>query len=202
MIVLRALGALLSYPGQDLRDSLPEIAAQVTASPLVGSEDRAALLGLIELLRDADPLWTEERYVEVFDRGRATSLHLFEHVHGEARDRGQAMVELKSLYERAGLAFTANELPDYLPAVLEYLSCRDLAEAKAMLGDCSHILRAIGEALLERQSCYAAVFQALLSIADKDGLNPKASRPKIDVTEDLDQTWEERPPFAGPASAS
>lgn len=202
MIVLRALGALLSYPRPELREALPEIGAAVQASPLLGAKDRAALQGLVELLVESDPLWSEERYVELFDRGRATSLHLFEHVHGDARDRGQAMIELKTLYEEAGFRLTANELPDYLPVVLEYLSCRDLAEAKDMLGDCAHILRTVGEALLQRKSCYAAVFQALLSIAGEAGLDPKAAHRKAAESEDLDSDWAEQPAFAPQAPAS
>jgi nitrate reductase molybdenum cofactor assembly chaperone NarJ/NarW len=201
MIVLRALGALLAYPSPALREALPEIEAAIAAAPLIGVKDRQALLGLIELLRDSDPLWSEERYVELFDRGRATSLHLFEHVHGEARDRGEAMVELKSLYERGGFALTANELPDYLPVVLEYLSCRDLAETRDMLGDCAHILRRIGEALLQRQSAYAAVFASLLAIAGQDGLDTKAAAQRSAEPEDLDQDWEEQPAFATPTHA-
>ena len=107
----------------------------------------------------------EERYVDLFDRGRALSLHLFEHLHGESRDRGEAMVELKQLYERAGFELSARELPDYLPVVLEYLSCRDLAEAREMLADCGHILTTIGRSLVARRSRYAAVLQALIVIA-------------------------------------
>src|SRR5262249_25971472 len=102
MIVLRALGALLGYPRPELREALPEIIDALRASTLIGAADGAAVLRLVELIAGADPLWSEERYVELFDRGRATSLHLFEHVHGDARDRGQAMVELKVVYEQAG----------------------------------------------------------------------------------------------------
>src|SRR5271167_148181 len=98
LIVLRALGALLGYPGPELLSALPEIADAVRRSPLMGPENSTAVLGLVELLASADPLWAEERYVELFDRGRAVSLHLFEHVHGDARDRGEAMVELKAIY--------------------------------------------------------------------------------------------------------
>lgn len=202
MIVLRALGALLGYPRPELRKALPEIADAVTQSPLVGPQNRAALLSLVELLSDSDPLWTEERYVDLFDRGRATSLHLFEHVHGEARDRGQAMIELKALYERAGFRLSAKELPDYLPVVLEYLSCRDLAETREMLGDCAHILRSIGGALVQRKSCYAAIFQALLVIAGEAGLDPKAAVQEAAEPEDLDRDWTEQPAFATPAPAS
>ncbi len=196
MIALRALGALLGYPRPELRDALPEIADALRRSPLIEARERAAVLGLIEFLAASDPLWAEERYVELFDRGRATSLHIFEHVHGEARDRGEAMVELKTIYERAGFALTANELPDYLPVLLEYLSCRDLAEAQEMLGDCAHVLRAVGEALLQRGSPYSAIFQALLAIAGEGRLDEKAALRRAEPAEDLDRDWFEHPAFA------
>ena len=202
MIILRALGALLSYPRPELHEALPEIADAIRASPLMRAQDRAAMLRLAELLASADPLWAEERYVELFDRGRATSLHLFEHVHGETRDRGEAMVELKAIYERAGFRLAVNELPDYLPVVLEYLSCRTLAEARDMLGDCAHILRAIGEALLQRGSPYSAVFSAVLGIVGEAGLDEKAAARRRAEVEDLDRDWFEQPAFADDAPAA
>ena len=130
MIVFRALSALLSYPSEEMRRALPEIADVIRAAPIVAPGERRGLLDLIDELGQGDLLAAEERYVDLFDRGRALSLHLFEHLHGESRDRGEAMVELKQLYEHAGFELSARELPDYLPVVLEYLSCRDLAEAR------------------------------------------------------------------------
>ena len=103
------------------------MAEVIAGSPLVGPREREDLLRLIEEIGRGDLLDAEERYVDLFDRGRALSLHLFEHLHGDGRDRGTAMVELKRLYAAAGFELTARELPDYLPVVLEYLSVRDRA---------------------------------------------------------------------------
>lgn len=202
MIVYRALGALLGYPGGALREALPEIAEIVRGSPLLRPRERAAVEGLIDLLAAADPLWAEERYVELFDRGRATSLNLFEHVHGETRDRGTAMVELKTIYARAGLDLAANELPDYLPVVLEYLSGREPAEVRDMLGDCAHILRAVGEALLRRGSPYSVIFAALLASIGEAGLDERAAGRTAEEPDDLDDDWVEQPAFAPQAPAS
>jgi nitrate reductase delta subunit len=196
VIVLRALSALLSYPTQELRDALPEIAACIRTSPLVTPNGREPLLRLVDDLTDRDLLDLEARYVELFDRGRATSLNLFEHLHGESRDRGQAMVELKRHYERGGFDLASRELPDFLPVVLEYLSCRDLVETREMLGDCAHILRLIGEALFARESDYAAVFQALLAIAREPLIEPSAVRRVHEPFPDsLDREWAEPPAF-------
>lgn len=196
VVELRALGALLRYPRPELLAALPEIAGVVANSTLMKPPARDAVLTLIERLASADPLAAEERYVALFDRGRATSLDLFEHVHGEARDRGQAMVELKAIYERAGFQLAVNELPDHLPVLLEYLSWRSLAEARDMLGNCAHILRAIGEALLARGSRYGAVLDALLAIANEAGVDRKATSRRAAQPEDLDRDWFERPAFA------
>jgi len=203
MVVLRALGALLTYPRQELLAALPEIHGVLASSPLLDAVHRQQLDRLIAELSAGDPLDLEQRYVSLFDTGRATCLWLFEHVHGESRDRGQAMVDLKDIYERAGFHLAGNELPDYLPAVLEYLSYRDLTEARDMLGDCAHILRKIGGNLTSRGSPYAAVFDALLVIAAQPGLE----LPPAVVTESasaknvahVDDDWSEPPAF-GPGS--
>jgi nitrate reductase delta subunit len=203
MIVLRALGALLSYPREEVRQALPEIADAISGSQLIAARQRRDLLTLVDELRVGDLLEAEERYVELFDRGRAASLHLFEHLHGEDRDRGQAMVDLKRLYEHAGYELTMRELPDYLPVVLEYLSCRDIRETRELLSDCAHILRRIGESLIARGSAYAAVLQALLIIAGEDPIDAAAVPPVRERTENLDRDWFEQPAFGAepPASA-
>jgi nitrate reductase delta subunit len=203
MLVFRAFSALLSYPSEEMRRALPEIADVITASPLVATGERRDLLDLIDELGQGNLLAAEERYVDLFDRGRALSLHLFEHLHGESRDRGEAMVELKQIYERAGFDLSARELPDYLPVVLEYLSCRDLAEARAMLGDCAHILTTIGRSLIARRSRYAAVLQTLIVIAGESPIDAAKIPPVKERIEALDRDWFEEPAFGGvPASAS
>jgi nitrate reductase delta subunit len=196
VILFRALSVLLSYPREEVRQALPEIADAINASPLIASRERAGLIALVDDLANLDPLDCEERYVEVFDRGRVTSLHLFEHLHGDSRDRGQAMVDLKRHYEHAGYELASSDLPDYLPVVLEYLSCRDLREARDLLSDCAHILRRIGNGLVARRNPYAAALQALLVIA---GEKPLAVRPATRSSEErldqLDRDWFEPPAF-------
>jgi nitrate reductase delta subunit len=200
MRTLKALAALLTYPEPALLAALPEIRGIVEAEKRLGRDDRTRLAALIDDLTAADPLDAQERYVELFDRGRATSLHLFEHVHGDARDRGQAMVDLNALYASHGMAIAANELPDYLPAVLEYLSTRPLEEVREMLGDCAHVLRAVGEALVGHDSRYGAVPGALLAIAGEPALDyqPKPRAPRAAETPALDDEWVDEPVIFGP----
>lgn len=200
MILFKALSALLSYPTEEMLQALPEIASVVTASPLVAARERRDLLSLIDELADRDLLRAEERYVDLFDRGRAMSLHLFEHLHGEGRDRGQAMVDLKRVYEEAGFELASRELPDYLPVVLEYLSCRDVAEALEMLADCAHILTGIARSLIARRSRYAAVPQALIVIAGARPVDAGEIPATEESLEALDRDWAEQPAFGGPAA--
>jgi nitrate reductase molybdenum cofactor assembly chaperone NarJ/NarW len=201
-IIFKAFSALLSYPSKEMRRALPEIADVIRATPLLAPRERNNLLDLIDELGSGDLLRAEERYVDLFDRGRALSLHLFEHLHGESRERGEAMIDLRRIYERAGFELSARELPDYLPVVLEYLSCRGLAEARAMLADCAHILTAIGRSLIARRSRYAAVLQALIVIAGEKPIDAAKVPPVQERIEALDRDWIEEPAFAAAPSAS
>ena len=199
-IAYKALSALLAYPTEELFAALPEIGAEIEGEGNIGCRERRALSAFVAELGAADLIDAQERYVELFDRGRATSLHLFEHVHGESRDRGQAMVELKATYAQAGLALRANELPDYLPVLLEFVSLQPEEVAKDLLEDCGHIVRKIGDALAKRGSGYAAVVAAVLSLAGQRGLGSDAQSPDAG-DRPLDDEWFEAPVVFGPAAA-
>ena len=201
MKVLKLLAVLLSYPSEELVSALPELAQRLGAEPALRGATQDALAGLLAELRREDLLDLQERYVAQFDSGRSTSLHLFEHVHGDSRDRGQAMVDLKSLYRRSGFIINANELPDYLPAVLEYLATRPATEVHELLQDCVHILRAIGERLIAGGSPYAAVIAALLDLHGAAPLAvPRKRAVKAQAAPVLDEEWDEAPVEFGPAS--
>jgi nitrate reductase molybdenum cofactor assembly chaperone NarJ/NarW len=196
MVIFKAFSALLSYPSVEMRQALPEIAEVVGSSALLEARERAGLLDLMDELGEGELLTIEERYVDLFDRGRALSLHVFEHLHGDGRDRGTAMVDLKALYAAAGFELSTSELPDYLPVVLEYLSQRNMAEARDMLADCAHILASIARSLIARQSRYAAVPQALLVIAGEKPVDAAGVKPVREQPEALDRDWVEQPAFA------
>ena len=189
---LRVLSALLGYPHARLREHLFEMRRLLDDEGALSPTRRTELQALIDALRNADPLQIEADYVELFDRGRATSLHLFEHVHGDSRDRGPAMIDLGQTYEKAGLILAEGELPDYLPAVLEFVSTQPPREARAFLGEMAHILNAIFAALLKRQSAYASVLGALLELAGE-----KAKPVEAIADEPLDQSWAEPAAFDG-----
>ena len=198
----KALSALLSYPTEEHRDAAPELKAVLAGERLLPPQALAPLFALIDDIATADLYDAQERYVLLFDRTRSLSLHLFEHVHGESRDRGQAMVDLQQVYARAGYRLSSNELPDFVPAMLEFLSLRPEPEVREMLSDCAHILRAIGATLHERGSRYCAVFGALLSIAGEAGLQVGQSGGPVEDEKSLDQEWAEEPVIFGPAAGA
>jgi len=199
MRTLKLLAVLLSYPSAELVSALPELARRFGEDALLRPDTQNALAGLLAELKRGDLLDLQERYVAQFDTGRSTSLHLFEHVHGDSRDRGQAMVDLRAMYQRAGYSLATKELPDFLPAVLEYLSMRPQEEAHETLDDCAHILRAVGERLLDGGSPYAAVFGALLDLQREAPL--AAGRSTAGAERPLDDDWQEAPVEFGPNAA-
>jgi nitrate reductase delta subunit len=201
----KALSALLSYPEEDLQQAAPEIADLVRSEGLVDDATGERLARFAGELAASDLFDLQERYVDLFDKSRRLSLHLFEHVHGESRDRGQAMVDLAQLYEKGGLLLSANELPDYLPLFLEYLSTRPLAEAQGVLADALHIVGALEERLIDRHPGYAAVFAAIRSAAGAGASAPPpeaiaASEGEGDLAA-IDAAWEETAVTFGPGDS-
>ena len=189
MTNIRALAALLAYPEDELVQNVSEL-----RSLFPGSGEIQGLLDEIQ----SEPLYAlQERYVELFDRSRALSLHLFEHVHGESRDRGQAMVDLAETYASRGFEVADGELPDYLPAFLEFVSVLDPKEGKNLLEETAEILRVLGDRLAERGSRYSAVFAGLLAAAGEAGLTKKLAPARMPGAENspaaMDKVWMEEP---------
>ena len=191
-LTLRVLAHLLSYPDTSLRDHMAEMTAALQRERALGADRLEELSALMQHLRGARAMDVEAHYVETFDRGRGTALHLFEHVHGDSRDRGPAMIDLLQTYEQAGLYLAPGELPDHLTVVLEYVSTQPPAQARAFLRELTHILQAIFSALLRRESPYASVLAAVLELAGE-----KAQAVKIPDEPTLDESWEEPAVFGG-----
>lgn len=192
---LRVLARLLAYPDAELRSHLGALREALHEERVLEPLRLAELDGLIEALALAPALETEAAYVELFDRGRATSLHLFEHVHGDSRDRGPAMIDLAQTYEKAGMYLAEGEMPDFLPVVLEFTSTQPPREAREFLAEMAHIFNAIFAALQQRESAYASVLGALLELAGE-----KAQPVQIAAEEPVDAVWEEPVVFDGCSS--
>jgi len=201
---LKAVSLILSYPTAELQEAMPEIAAVVVSDSRLGTSAQVALLALTKGFRHGDLYDLQERYVMLFDRSRTLSLNLFEHVHGESRERGGAMVSLIETYRSGGFEPATTELPDHLPVLLEYLSTRPATEAREILADAAHILDALAARLTRRESDYAAAFAALSILAgaaaDSEALAGMLAQPDDDPADlaALDAVWEETEVTFGP----
>jgi len=189
---LRVLARLLGYPDATLRAHLPELRAALHAEAALSAERLAGLDALIGALARQDPLDTEAEYVRLFDSGRRTALHLFEHVHGDSRERGPAMIDLARTYEQAGVYLAAGEMPDHLPVVLEFASTQPAAEATGFLREIAHLVNHIHAALGQRGSHYASVMAALLELA-----SVPAQPVALAEDESPDASWQEPAAFDG-----
>ncbi len=196
-LTLRALSALLAYPSEELQANASRIRQVLAEEKALPASARAALEPLLRRFETEDLLDLQSAYSDLFDRSRSLSLHLFEHVHGESRERGQAMIDLKEHYHRYGYFLSVSELPDFLPAFLEFTSCLSRKEAKEMLAQPAHVLAALAGRLTERESPYAAIFTALTRLA---GVKPQPEvvaelnqRAASEDARPLDEVWEEKP---------
>ncbi|RLA49993.1 MAG: nitrate reductase molybdenum cofactor assembly chaperone [Gammaproteobacteria bacterium] len=196
MIELKAIARLMDYPTVEVQAHAAELSQILRDCPLLSFKLKARLKSWLAMYETTDLMDLQETYGGLFDRGRATSLLLFEHVHGESRDRGQAMVDLMALYNSHGFEINTRELPDYIPMYLEYLSCRPQEEAENGILDVAHILALVGARLEDRGSGYGLLFRALLDLSQADisvdeFLERASKEERDDSLEALDKIWEE-----------
>jgi len=203
----KVLSVLLNYPTAELQQAAGDMKSALEAEKLVSPSVQRALFSLIDEIATGDLYDLQERYVLLFDRTRSLSLLLFEHVHGESRDRGQAMIDLQNLYGEKELEVSASELPDFVPLFLEFLATQPREEAYELLGQPVHILAALAERLRKRESSYESVFRALVALA---AAKPKGEDiaavlnepdPDPDDLVALDAAWEDEPVQFGPGAA-
>lgn len=189
----KALGILLCYPEHSWLGEADNLANLIRDEAIVKPGVMANLQPFIQQLTSRDLLELQEEYVDTFDRVRSLSLHLFEHVHGESRDRGQAMVDLAERYKEQGFTLSASELPDYLPVFLEYLSMLPKETALEELAETAHILAALGKRLNERGNPYGIVMDILTMLAGKTPEKVIPRSVSAPTFEQIDKEWEEKP---------
>jgi len=202
MKTFKVLGLLMSYPKPEWMAYLEEFRSTLIDEGFLPKKQLLAVQVFIEKLQSTDLFSVQEEYVSTFDRGRSHSLHLFEHIHGESRDRGQAMVNLSNAYEEKGLYIDQAELPDYIPLFLEFLSLCPRDEAVALLGEPVDIIATIATRLHKRGSSYAVLFDALVALSkvkpSQEKIQEVLAQPlEDDSLEALDKDWEEAAAFAG-----
>ena len=196
-MTLRALAALLGYPSDELKAHASELRSAIVDERAVASTERDRLEPLLRALETDELLDLQAAYSELFDRSRSLSLHLFEHVHGDNRERGQAMIDLGQQYLASGFFLDANELPDFVPVFLEYASCLPPSEAREALAQPAHVFAVLAERLAKRQSHYAAVFHCLTALAgvrpDAEALAEINQNTPAEDSKEIDEEWEEAP---------
>lgn len=207
MRILTLISRLLDYPDPLLWHHRNDLIAEIRLARTVMPHSSDALIAFVKTLTNRNPMDAQEEYTALFDRGRSLSLLLFEHVHGDSRDRGQAMVDLLDLYQRHGFSIAVRELPDYIPLFLEFLSTRPFSDIQEWLSDAGHILALLATRLHERQSPYAVLFDALLEIGQ---IKPDTTRlqtavraeERDDTPAAMDKLWEEEATTFGGGQAN
>ncbi len=190
----KALGIFLWYPKEEWLAGSNDLVDLIESEKLLSANDTKAIRAFAEDFKTQDIFNLQEEYVNSFDRIKSLSLHLFEHIHGDSRDRGQAMVDLAERYQELGFALDARELPDYLPVFLEYLSLLPKEQALEEIAETAHILVAIGKRLAERGSSYSAVFNCLIRLAGSEPAKvEKIIGAEILSFAELDKEWEDKP---------
>ncbi len=198
-IELKAMACLLVYPRQQLLDELSDISQAIDNSSSLPAKAKEKLTELIEVFRTSSLSSLQSIYVTTFDLGKKASLNLFEHLHGDSRGRGAAMINLLRLYEDHGLEFQGDELPDFLPAVLEFLSGMEFKDAQMWLQSAAPLISSINRELKLMNSPWVAVTEGLLSFADLP--SEEAVLERDDLTPTLDAEWQDQPvTFGGSAN--
>ena len=197
MLILKVISRLLDYPSTQLFAAADELVEVVNKSAEISPDNRAQLVAFIRELTARDLYDAQESYDLLFDRGRALSLLLFEHVHGESRDRGQAMVDLISVYKSKGFELHSEQLPDYIPLYLEFLSQQEPGFAQEWLGDICHLMTMLSERLIERECYYSVLFDTLIALSghevDREEIAETVSKEERDDTvEAIDKEWEDK----------
>lgn len=196
MEILKLISRLLDYPTEQFTQHQTDINAMIMSSDQLNGDNKQALVDFVNSRFSQDILDWQSEYDAMFERGRSLSLLIFEHVHGESRDRGQAMVDLLKQYRLAGLDIDVKELPDYLPLFLEFLSTQGKENAQGWLQDIAPVLSVIYVRLQKRDSNYQALFNCLLALSeaqiDFDSIREQIKDEKRDDTNKaLDKVWEE-----------
>ncbi len=206
MKTLKIISLLLTYPRQEWVGDCGAMLEIIKEENWLPEEGQKNLSALIAYLQETDILDLQEGYVDLFDRTSSLSLHLFEHIHGDSRDRGAALVDLSDVYAEEGFDVTGGETPDYLPLFLEFLSLIEPEKAGEYLGDVVNVIGIISERLEKRESPYGRAFEALIEMGaikpDKEAIAKalEVADGTASSLDDMDEAWEERPAFDGAIS--
>lgn len=208
MRTLKILGFFLTYPEQDHKLATKECVEMLQSEKWLSTDRLQKLAIALKAFEEKDLLDLQEDYVALFDRTPSLSLHLFEHIHGDSRDRGQALADLLKVYEDAGLYINAEEMPDYLPLFTEYVATLPHQEATQTIGSVVNILSSLAERLRNRESFYADIMDAIIETASRSP-DPKAVEEHLIKSsgaalslDEMDKEWEEQFAFDNTAQTT
>lgn len=206
MDIVKVISLLLDYPTEDLVAAQQDLIALTESAPL-SDNAKQDMVAFIRSHCEGDLMEWQQEYDGLFERGRALSLLLFEHVHGESRDRGQAMVDLMAEYREAGLDIGVRELPDYIPLYLEFLTTQGEENLRIGLAEVAHILAVLAARLERRESSYDSLFKGLMELSgaeiDLSAVHAQIKDEKRDDSKEaMDKVWEEEMVTFGPDSGN
>jgi nitrate reductase delta subunit len=197
----KIFSTLLLYPNEDLRKNIVFAIDLLKKEAILDNFYITKMALFVDFILKSDLLYLQEYYVSLFDRQKNFSLYLFEHVHGDSRDRGMAMVDLKNLYRILEVDIPlGGELPDYIPVFLEYLSLLSVDKASALLGEIINIISVLSVRLKAVDSMYYLIFCALESLSnirsDSDLVKKALNCNDFDKSlHSIDKNWEDMKSF-------
>ncbi|MEU2109927.1 nitrate reductase molybdenum cofactor assembly chaperone [Streptomyces sp. NPDC019507] len=198
-VVCQAAAVLLEYPGEAIQERIPLVAGAVAVMP--EGTARTALHRFLGHYATARPRDLAEHYVATFDRRRRCCLYLTWWTDGETRRRGQALATLKDRYRRHGVELGGNELPDYLPVVLEYTATGNLTDGLALLQEHRAGIELLRLALADAGSQYTTVVEAVCALLPGPSPQDRAAAQRLARTGPPQETVGlELQPF-GPATS-
>jgi nitrate reductase molybdenum cofactor assembly chaperone NarJ/NarW len=171
---------VLQYPTTALFEGLSVLETEAARLPRPAALPLGQFLGW---LRATPPSAVAQHYVETFDLRRRCALYLTYYRYGDTRKRGMAMLTFKAAYRAAGLEPADDELPDYLPLVLDFAALHQAGEKllRAHRADLELLLRALQQA----ESPYASVIETVCALL------PALRRPDQALVR---RFWESGPP--------
>jgi nitrate reductase molybdenum cofactor assembly chaperone len=161
-VALQAASVCLRYPDAGVLALMPIVRDAVDALP--ASRPRERLGAFLDTVAATTPERAAQHYVEVFDTRRRCCLYLTWWSEGETRRRGAALAALKQRYRVSGVEFADTELPDFLPAVLEFAATADLPGGLALLQDHRPGIELLRLALLDAGTPYGAPVEAVCAL--------------------------------------
>lgn len=184
----------MSYPNEQIYQLLDESLPILKAENLLDDKTLEGIGEFCTFFSTRTLVQWQEHYVQLFDYSRGASLYLFEHLHGDSKDRGQAMVDLINIYEEAGLTIDKSELPDYLPLFLEFLSLSTPEKAASYLAEVVDIVGVIHPKLAAKDNPFRHLLYAVIKLSAREPDEKKItmiSSMMPDIS--LDEAYEEKP---------